>query len=160
MEIKIPRVRTIKFGNEELDLDTLLKTDYQDIRQASEELPAAIGWLEWQRACLVERAQTAELAWEAAEAQAYFDVKSGKYAEFFQGKLTDKAIDHAIKLVPEVEQACKRHAETKKWLSSCTGAIKALEAKMELVRTSEATRRRFQESSPSDFEKPGLRLDD
>ena len=48
-KIVVPKLKNIKVGNETLDIDYLLNSEFEDVREASEQLPAAIAWLGFHR---------------------------------------------------------------------------------------------------------------
>ena len=138
----VPNLKSFTVGTETLDLNYLLNAPYEDIGEAAEKIPAAIGWLGYHRGLALERLIVSEQVWKKVEAQQYFRLKNGGFtAEGLVDKPTEEALKKAILLTPEVTAACddyakrKRHAE---WLSA---SIDALQAKLELVRSSEATRR-------------------
>lgn len=159
----VPKVKPIKFSGETLWIDTLLTTEYGDISQAGLELPSAIAWLEWKRAEMTEAVINAEAAWKEAESQAFFTYKEhGLEDAGFVGKPTEKAIQHAVCSNDLVLKATANYAAYKKSLALCSGMIRALEAKMELTRTSEATRRRIHEQEAptcEEMENNGARKD-
>lgn len=145
----VPKVKPIKFAQETLWIDELLTAEYGDISHASQELPSAIAWLEWKRAEMTEAVINAEASWKEAESQAFFMYKEhGLEDAGFTGKPTETAIKHAVAANDLVIKATARYATYKKSLALCAGMIRALEAKMELTRTSEATRRRVHEQEP------------
>jgi hypothetical protein len=146
VKIVIPKLAKIKVGQESLDLDYLLNTDFDDVREASEKIPAAIAWLGWQRAYAYEWLTVAEQVWNEAEAEAYFDLKHGGFIEKGYGdKMTEEALKKAVFLDPKVHKAAVDYGSAKRWLEVYDSGIKSLLAKLDLVRTSEATRRRLTE---------------
>ena len=138
----VPNLRSLKVGDETLALHDLLQAPYEDISEAAEQLPAAIGWLGYQRAIGIERMILSEQAWKKAEATQYFELKNGGFISGgFGDKPTEDALKRALLLTPQVEEACADYAMRKRHVEWVSASIEALKAKLELVRSSEATRR-------------------
>jgi len=153
-KIIVPKLKNIKIGNETLDLDSLLNSEFEDVREASEQLPAAIAWLGFHRGYAYERLTIAEQEWNEAEARVYFDLRNGAFVERGYGdKMTEEALKKAVLLDESVSQAAVEYASAKRWLEVYNSTIEALVAKLDLVRTSEATRRRLIEVPPDVLER-------
>jgi hypothetical protein len=143
-KLVVPKLANIKVGQDTLDLDYLLNTDFEDVREASEQLPAAIAWLGYNRGYAYERLTIAEQEWNEAEARVYFELRGGGFVEKGYGeKMTEEALKKAVVLDESVGQAALAYASAKRWLEVYNSTIEALMAKLDLVRTSEATRRRL-----------------
>jgi hypothetical protein len=150
MNPPVPRLKNIRVGDAVLDLDRLLNADYDNVSEASEKLPAAISWLVYQRALMVEQVALCDRQEDQTKAEVYFALKGGGFESAGYGsKPTDTAIKMAMLLDPGVKAAGERMAKFQRYLALYTGQIDALKAKLELVRTSEATRRRLIET-PTD----------
>jgi hypothetical protein len=142
MKEPVPRLKSFKIGEETCDLEYLLNAPFEDIGEAAQRIPAAIGWLGHQRALLVERLIISEQAWKEVEARQYFELKNGDFAaKGFGEKPTEDALKRAILLIPDVRTACEDYAKRKKSVEWATASIEALKAKLDLVRSSEVTRR-------------------
>lgn len=152
----VPKLKNIKIGTDALDLDYLLNSEFEDVREAAEQLPAAIGWLGFHRGYAYERLIIAEQEWNETEARVYFELRNGGFAEKGYGdKMTEEALKKAVLLDESVSQAAAEYASAKRWLEVFNSTIEALVAKLDLVRTSEATRRRLIEVPPDAIEKSG-----
>jgi hypothetical protein len=153
-KIVIPKLSNIKIGDQVLDLDTLLNSEYEDVREASEQIPAAIAWLGWHRGYAYQRLTIKEQEWNEAEAKAYFELRAGGFVEKGYGeKMTEEALKKAVLLEESVGSAVEEYANAKRWLEIYNSTIEALMAKLDLVRTSEATRRRLIEIPPDALER-------
>lgn len=142
MPEEIPKLKSFKVGAEVLDLDYLLNAPYEDIGEAAERIPAAIGWMGYHRALAVERLIVSEQEWKIAEARQYFELKNGGFASGgFGDKPTEEALKRALLLTEPVKLACDDYAKRKRHVEWISASIDALKAKLELVRSSEATRR-------------------
>ena len=138
----VPPLSSITVGGHTLNLEYLLNAPYEDIQEAAEQIPAALGWLGHQRANAVERLILSEFSWKEAESKSYFDLKNGSFtSEGFGEKQSEEALKRAIISMPEVKAAAAEYAKRKKHVSWISSTIDALNAKLELVRSSEATRR-------------------
>lgn len=142
MKGNVPVLKAFKVGDAVLDLDYLLNAPYEDVGEAAEKIPAAIGWLGYHRSMAIERLIISEQAWKATEARQYFELKNGGFTtQGFGEKPSEEALKRAIMLTPEVEAACQDYAKRKQHVEWLSTTIDSLKAKLELVRTSEATRR-------------------
>lgn len=154
MKFVVPKLANIKIGDATLNIDALLNNDYEDVREASEKIPAAIAWLGWHRGTAVERLTIADQTWKEAEATVYFSLKSGGFIEKGYGdKMTEEALKKALVLDEKVRFAANEYAKAQRWVETFESTIKALIAKLDLVRTSEATRRRVMELPPENIER-------
>lgn len=142
MKEPVPTLKKFTVGDETLDLNYLLNAPYEDIREASENIPAAIGWMGYHRGVANERLIIAEQAWKAAEATAYFALKNGGFISGgFGEKVTEEGLKKALELDKGVKDACAAYATRKRHVDWISASIDALKAKLELVRSSEVTRR-------------------
>jgi hypothetical protein len=149
MKVPVPKVKAFKVGGDELDLDWLLKHDFDDIREASELLPAAMAWLGWQRAYYKEQLYIAEVAIKTVKAKLYFKYREhGLESDGFSGKPTETAIEHAINVHEDLAAQHALAAKFERVVCNLAGYIDALNTKVELVRTSEATHRKVTEHEP------------
>lgn len=170
----IPKIECIKgFDGVELDIDQYLTTDYVDVSQAAQELPAVMEWINELRQYYAEERELAEADLdyakasakadlEFAEATAYFDLRGtgdGNFAANYERKPTEEGIRMAIildpaarklKLSSNVRELKVKIATLSAMHSRLSGTIQSLQAKVELIRSSEATRRTtFDETTPS-----------
>jgi hypothetical protein len=143
MKPDLPRlIDKIEIKGQSLDIGQYLSKPFEDIREASLELPAVIASLGEERGNCVERFINAERAWRKAEAVAYFALKGGQFvARGYGEKMTEEAVKRALELDTGVEKAAAMYAHRKKRLDQITETISALKLKLDLVRSSETTRR-------------------
>ena len=84
------------------------------------------------------------------EARAYMDLRGGLFEERGYGKLTEKALDHAVALEETVRKVHREFATLSSWCNRLEHLMSALQMKIELTRSSEATRRLVEEHTPAD----------
>src|SRR5271165_1589694 len=103
----VPMLGVVVSNGQTVDLDYFMDHDYEDIRQAMEELPSIACWMEIQRSWAVRRTILNEGAWRRAKAAAYFALKNGGefQARGFGEKPTEDALRHAVELDPNVIKA-------------------------------------------------------
>jgi hypothetical protein len=141
-----PILDKLTLGGQVVDIQDLLTSPYEDIREASERVPAVLAFLGNQRAWAVERLMNAERAWRKAEAEAYFRLKNGDFvAAGYGAKVTEDALKHAVTLDVMVEAKAVEYTKRKRLLDSFSETISALKLKVDLVRSSETTRRAAEE---------------
>lgn len=137
-----PVIREFKVGGVVVNVDYILNCPYEDIREAAEQIPAYLGWFAHQKACAHERLINAKYKRDQAEARAYFELKGGQFlARGYGEKMTETALDKAVMLDPTVEAAVDHLKTCQKNFDWLNGTIDSLMAKLELVRSTEATRR-------------------
>jgi hypothetical protein len=154
-EIPIPPLKPFKVGTEELDIDGLLKRDYDDVREAAQILPAAMSYLGWQRAYYSEQRYIAEVAIKEVKARLTMKYKAeGLDADGYVGvKPTEGAIEAAVLVHPDVLAAHRQYAKWVRIVDNLYGQIDAFKFKIELVRSGEATTRQaVAHDLPSDEE--------
>jgi len=141
-KISVPIVKKFQVGDEVVDLDAILNAPFEDIGEAAERIPGILGWFGYQKGLAIEREINADYNWKEAEAVAYFALKGGGFVEKGYGeKITETALEKAVLLDEAVKAAALEYAKRKRHLEWVNGTIEALKAKMELVRSTEATRR-------------------
>ena len=142
MNEPVPALKAFKVGDAVVDLEWLLAAPYEDIGEAAAHIPPAIGYLGYHRSLATERMIVAEQAWKRTEAEKYFALKNGEFISRGLGtKMTEDSLKHALTLYPEVTKACEVYAHYKQTVEWLGASITSLQAKLELVRSSEATRR-------------------
>ncbi len=141
----IPAVAPIKgFEGVELDIQHYLLEEYSDVSDAAKELPAVMEWLNELRSAYIEERDVLKSDLEVAEAKAYFDLKGsgdGSYQVNYQCKPTEEGMKMAVALDQEVRRLKEKLAAVAATQSRLTGTLGSLQAKVELLRSSEATRR-------------------
>ena len=129
---------------ESLDLDYYLGHDFDDISQASQQLPPIIEWVNIRLQEAKENQLCCRQQVKYVEARTFFDLKDGRYVtEGFGVKFTDKSVEKAAVLDAKVQAAQENYACWCGWVSRLQNLLFSLQAKLELVRSSEATRRKL-----------------
>lgn len=142
----------IELNGQTLDLNYYFGQEYLDIEQAAKELPAVVEWVNAQYHIIYEDMLTFKDELERAKAKAFFDLKDHAYAEKFGGRPTEKSLERAIALDESVQEVQKKYNNLRGWTKRLYNLQESLQTKLELVRSSEATRRRLVEA-------PELELD-
>lgn len=142
----IPKLKRLQLGRDVIDLELYLKADYSNINDAADELPAVIEWVNAQNQGYVERLHNLKHEVEEAEAAAFFRLHESPdegFATLHPGiKVTQVAIDHAIALDPEVRSKKLAYASARGWVERLRQLQSSLTSKLDLTRSSEATRRK------------------
>lgn len=138
----LPKLEAIELDGYRLDLQYFFTKEYVDIGEASIELPAVIEWLNCQLQAQIESKHRKKAELERAEAEAYFALKNGDFSRKGYGdKVTEVALDHAVKLDENVTRANEELAILTGWVDRLYNLQRSLQFKLELVRSNEATRR-------------------
>ena len=139
----LPPLAKISHGDTVLDVEYYLRRDYENIQLANEEIPHVICWLGELRSWAFKRVADSEGAWDKAKGAAYFALKSG--GEFqsrgYGEKPSEDALKHAIQLDPVVRECASSYAEFKRRLIHVEETIECFKLKIDLIRSSETTRR-------------------
>jgi len=142
----LPDLPAIDIGGFNLDIAYYLNKEYLDIGLAALELPALIETLNWQNQSNVEQLMRCKSVLGRVEAQRYFDLKQGGFEEEgFGEKATDKAVEMAIRLDPKVADLEDNVAILTAWTERLRNLMRSLQFKLDLVRSTEATRRKLPE---------------
>lgn len=142
-KIKLPKLEVLSIHDFELNIDYYLKNVYNDIFTASSELPAII---EWVNTCLqdyTEAKMEAKDSLEEAKATEYLALKGGGFLTKYNYKPTEEAIASAVTVAPEVVAAKAKYRSLYAWVGRLHFLISSLQSKLEMVRSSESTRRVF-----------------
>ena len=139
----LPKLKPMKLDGFELDLDYYLKTHYASVYSANAELPSIIEWVNENLETAIYKKHMAKALLKQAEGMAFHDLRDPlKFEQFgFAGKPTEKAIDAAIPQLNYVVEANENYAKAAALVSRLINTLISLQAKLDLVRTSEATRR-------------------
>lgn len=126
-----------------VDIQALLTAPYEDIGEAASILPPHIGWFGSMAATAKASAIRADFDLKRAKASAYMALKNdGQFeARGFGSKPTDKALEYAVCLDPAVIAAVEAYAKAEYNYDRFKWCIQAIMAKLDLVRSSETTRR-------------------
>jgi hypothetical protein len=133
----------IEYDGEKIDLNYYFTQEYTDIGQAAAELPNLIEWCNWKTQLCYEDKLNAEQALAEAEANAFFDLKKGAYEDLYALKPTDAGIKHAINKDEGVIKAWLDLNRAAGYVRRFTALQNSLATKLDLIRSSEATRRRL-----------------
>ena len=140
-KVTLPTLDKISLNGYDLEIDYYLKTEYTDVYSASAELPTVIEWVNSNMQDYTEAKMTAKRELREAEALAYFDLKAGTFAAKYTGKMTEDAIAHAVTLNQDVKVAAAKFASYSAWVGRLQNLIFSLQSKLDMVRSSESTRR-------------------
>ena len=141
---RLPKLDPIVLGDGfELDIDYYLSTDYLDITQAAAELPPIIEWVNQRLQDLTEQKIIKRQQLKEVEAEAYFALRAGGFSEQYADKMTEASLEKAVCLAAEVKNVHREYAVLAGWVQRLINLQQSLQAKLDLVRTSEATRRRL-----------------
>lgn len=149
-EAELPRLGELDLGDGSgyrLDLDHWLSREYGDIGHASAELPAIIEWVNSQLQGIAEDKIVKKHEIKEAEARAYFNARQ---RWTFESKPTEAAITHAVSLDEEVMEAYRKFAVLSAWSQRLVNLLFSLQAKLDLVRSTEATRRKGMSEDEND----------
>lgn len=139
---ELPELGKITLEGFTLDLDYYLTKPYEDISEASEELPALIEWVNSQLQAVVEQKIISKQRIKGAEARAYFDIRRSGLEELgYAGKETEASVERAVALNNQVSEAYSSFAVLSGWVIRLTNLLISLQSKLDLLRSAEATRR-------------------
>lgn len=144
----LPKLGKLKLGRDQIDLDYYLTADYANIEDASAELPSVIEWVNSMSQGYVEQMHSLKDEVEQAEAIAYFELLSpGEDTSFnvlfpHVPKATAEAVGHAVALDMRVRDTKANYAQKRALVERLRRLQNSLMSKLELTRSSEATRRK------------------
>lgn len=144
MPFELPKLGVLDMGDgETLNLDQVFSHDYHDIQFACQSLPAHIEWVN----ARLEECIRAKHQWKhgvkRAMGEAYKRLREGEFTEKGWGmKMTETALEHAVNCDEEVNKAVDYFALYASLSVRLSNLIISLQAKLDLVRSSEATRRK------------------
>ena len=139
---ELPQIPPIVLDGYTLDVNYYMTKEYLDIGEASIEIPAIVEWLNWQYQIALESKIMAKVRLERTEAQAYFDLKGGEFQRKGYGdKATEEALKRAVNLNDEVVQLNEDYAVYAALAERLSNVQRSLQFKLELVRSTEATKR-------------------
>ena len=151
----LPKLAPIRYGDFSMDLEYYLGGNYVDIIRVASELPAAIEWVNAALQDYTEQKLIAKQAVEEIEATVYFELKNGDFeAKGYAGKSSEEAVKRAIQLDERVKKAHRKYAVLYGWVQRLWNVQTSLQARLDLVRSSEATRRRLAEDVTEETDQP------
>jgi len=141
-ELNLPKLAKIELGGYALDIDYFLKTDYQSALSASKEIPAVIEWVNSELSVAIENKILGKQELKRVEGAAFLDLRGALWERRgYAGKPTESAVEHAVQQEKTVIDATVHLAFWTSLASRLSNTLLSLQAKLDLVRTSEATRR-------------------
>lgn len=142
----LPNVPALVLDDFKLDVTYYIQKEYIDIAEAAVELPSIIEWLNYQTQLNDEQKMRASAALERREAEYFFQLKDGEYQHRGYGdKPSIEALKMAVALDDTVVQLKDDIAIYDALVDRLRNLQRSLMAKLDLVRSSEATRRRLVE---------------
>jgi hypothetical protein len=149
----------LDLDGEKVNLNYYFTCEYADIGQAAAELPNLIEWCNWKAQLLYEDKLNAEQELAKAEADAFFDLKGGTFKEVYGLNPTDKALQHAVYRDEGVIEAWRKLNRAAAWVKRLGALQNSLSTKLDLIRSSEATRRRLVEPAELELDRKRGRED-
>jgi len=142
-KFSVPTLKTFKAADGTVvDIGAILGAPYEDIGEAASVIPPHIGWFGYLRALANEKLINGKHRIKEAEARAYFALRNGQFvARGFGDKVTEAGLEHAVNVDPEVIAAVELFAAAERDYDRYSSVIEAMKAKLDLVRSSETTRR-------------------
>jgi len=137
----IPKPSPITLEGTTLDVAYYMAAEYPDVAQASAELPSIIEWVSSHLQSMAEAKIVSKQAIKEAEATAYFRLRGGAFHDQYSDKMTESSLSMALALDKDVKEAYRTYAIYSGWVQRLQNLILSLQAKLDLVRTVEATRR-------------------
>lgn len=142
----LPRIKPIVLDGYSLDVDHFIRQEYLDISKAAIELPVIAEWLNQQAQVYIESKLATKAAIGRAEAEAFFALKNGEFQRKGYGdKSTDKSLAMAVCLDETVIKLNEEYAIYAALVERLTNVQRSIQFKLELVRSSEATRRNLED---------------
>jgi hypothetical protein len=140
----LPDLGVIDLGSEfTLDLDTFLKHPYEEIGEAAVELPAIIEWVNQQLQWVIEQKGVKKQELKTVRARAFVKLKNGEAQDKIAGKVSEKALEQLIELDDHVISVNEELSKVLGWSSRLSNLLYVLQAKLDLVRSTESTRRKL-----------------
>jgi hypothetical protein len=143
---KLPVLEPISLNGFSLNIQYYLAQEYEDIGEACAELPAIIEWVNSELQALLEQKIIKKQQIKEVEARVFFDLKGGEFQRLGYGeKATETALEHAIVLNDGVQAVHREFAVLSGWVNRLSCLLGSLQSKLDLVRSSEATKRKLVE---------------
>lgn len=140
----LPKLPNLILMDQTIDLNYFLGREYVDIAEAAIQLPTLIEILNYTCQVNKENLLRAEAALSRQRAETYFYLKQGGFqSEGYGEKPTEEAIKMAVQLNPKVQELLEDIAIYSAWDDRYRNMMRTFQFKLELVRSTEATRRRL-----------------
>lgn len=141
---KLPEIPNLALDGFSLNVQYYVQQEYLDIAVAAVELPSIIEWLNYQTQVNDEAKMLRSVELERVEARTFFDLKDGEYQRLgFGDKPSVEALKMAVALNEQVIVLKDDIAIYDALVDRLRALQRSLISKLELVRSSEATRRRL-----------------
>jgi hypothetical protein len=139
---KLPVLQKIVNDIIELDPDYYFRKRYDDIKLAASELPVVIEYINesLQRAAISAAESKRDL--QALEAETYTRLRQ-EWSTIYSEKMTEKALEMAVFQDQDLSEATKSYSVLKSYVSRLANMQDNLRAKLDMLRSVEATRRRL-----------------
>jgi hypothetical protein len=143
----LPTLEKLTLRGYTLDVDRFLKANYDDIAVASGELPAVMEWVNECLHDLREQYNFLKIEVDEVEAKSYFELTTPGPRGLLEnyntpsGKATAEALSLAVTLDKPVGEKKRELAKVAAWCQRLAGLQQSLQAKLDLVRSTESTRR-------------------
>lgn len=148
---ELPLLAPVDMGDAyKLDIDYYLKHDFADIGEATETLPAIIEYVNSKLQSITEQRLIAKQEIKRVESTVYFELKEGRYEDLYSGRPTEQAMERAVHLDERVMKAHESHAVLAGWSLRLTNLLISLQLKLDMIRSTEATRRELSKGEPPD----------
>lgn len=139
----LPPIPPIDLDGFELDMQYYIQKEYLDIAQAAVELPSIIEAISAYHQVVTENKIRTKARLEQRESRALFELKGGEFqSKGYGDKITEASLKAAVVLDDEVMQLTEEFAVWSALEDRLERSGKALLGKLDIVRSSEATRRK------------------
>jgi len=141
---KLPKLPGLNLLDQTIDLNYFLNREYSDIAEAAIQLPTLIEVLNYNSQLNKETLLRREAELARLRAETYFYLKSGGFQRAGYGdKASEEALKMAIQLDPKIQELLEDIAIYTAWDERYRNMMRTFQFKLELVRSTEATRRRL-----------------
>lgn len=142
---KLPTIPPMALDGFTLDVQYYIRKEYTDISEAAVELPSIIEWLNYQTQLNSEAKLMARAKLERTEAVVYYELREdgGFQQRGYGAKPTEKGLEMAVTLDDRIAELREDLAIYTALVDRLINLQRSLTFKLELVRSSEATRRRI-----------------
>src|ERR1017187_1922153 len=130
----IPNTSPIELDGTKLDVQFFLTKEFDDVAEASVELPAIIEWVSSKLQGIVEQKLRKENEIEKLQAKTWFDLLNGGFEDKnYVGKKTTYALTMALRLDENIIKAKDEVAVLTGWQQRLENLVWSLRSKMEIV---------------------------
>ncbi len=143
----IPPIRPLAIDGNEVDISYYLSREYDNIEDASAELPALVEWINEQHQIHFTDKAILEEECRKLESTLYFKLKQGDFSDKFRCKVTEKALEYAINCDESLYKMRIEVANLSGWCSRLNNLKYSLQSKLDLLRSAEASRRKYVENT-------------